>query len=416
MEFRNFISDIDILELRNTPHCRIVLPNEHRTHLIVTGPNGCGKTTFANALTDTLNFNPSQMNQIMKAVAEAESKDESVDKALEGLNSIMRDIFLKSIDDNGLNRVVKTDLSQNFRFFIERDIHRFIVYSSEAHRKGNFSKPSGPSQLPERSSGEKLEQVLVNLDSRSAYLFRNLSRTEDDRERAELQHQYDAIERWFNNFHEALKELLGHDGVKLVSDEKNFNFTIHEDGKEPYGLAQLSDGYSAILKIVSDLMLAMSTDPVESYDMPGVAIIDEIETHLHVALQRKILPFLTRLFPNIQFVVTTHSPFILSSIANAVIFDMSTYKTYRDFSQYSYSNIIEDYFDESQYSDNILARLHEAVKCLMKEVISDVDKKTILDFDAYVNASDLDAVPVELKTKWDEVKLANFDKYYGLLQ
>ncbi len=36
----------------------------------------------------------------------------------------------------------------------------------------------------------------------------------------------------------------------------------------------------------------------------------------------KILPILTMLFPNIQFIITTHSPFILSSISNAVIYDL----------------------------------------------------------------------------------------------
>ena len=48
------------------------------------------------------------------------------------------------------------------------------------------------------------------------------------------------------------------------------------------------------------------------YDLQGIVLIDEIETHLHVELQKKILPFLTNFFPNIQFVITTHSPFILN--------------------------------------------------------------------------------------------------------
>lgn len=416
MAFKNFISRIDILELRNTPQCKIELSDDRRNHLIITGPNGCGKTTLANALNDTLNFTPTNLVDILKTVKSEEAEGLSIESAFERYNSVGKRIFFKSIDTNQFNKIVKTDLSQEWRFYFERARHNFIVYCSDAHRKGVFVKPSGPSQLPDRSSGEKLEQVLVNLDSRSAYLFRNISRTEDEEKKRELQRQYDAIDQWFTNFKDALKELLGHSEFKLVSDEKNFNFSIHEDKKEPYGLSQLSDGYSAILKIVSDLMLAMTTDPVESYDMSGVAIIDEIETHLHVALQRKILPFLTRLFPNIQFIVTTHSPFILNSIENAVIFDMATYKTYRDFSQYSYSNIVEDYFEASQYSESILTRLQDVVKRLKEDVISEEDKKAILEFDRYVNDQDLNAVPMELKMKWDDVKLANFDKYYGLIQ
>ena len=46
------------------------------------------------------------------------------------------------------------------------------------------------------------------------------------------------------------------------------------------------------------------------YDVQGIALVDEIETHLHIDLQKKILPFLTNFFPKIQFIVTTHSPFV----------------------------------------------------------------------------------------------------------
>jgi hypothetical protein len=47
---------------------------------------------------------------------------------------------------------------------------------------------------------------------------------------------------------------------------------------------------------------------------PAVVIIDEIELHLHPGLQRTILPTLRRVFPNTQFIVTTHSPQVLSSV------------------------------------------------------------------------------------------------------
>ena len=50
--------------------------------------------------------------------------------------------------------------------------------------------------------------------------------------------------------------------------------------------------------------------------------IDEIEAHLHIELQKKVLPFLTASFPKVQFIVSTHSPFVLSSIENAVVYDL----------------------------------------------------------------------------------------------
>ena len=63
-------------------------------------------------------------------------------------------------------------------------------------------------------------------------------------------------------------------------------------------------------------------EEISQYNAQGIVLIDELETHLHIELQKKILPFLTEFFPNIQFIVTTHSPYILNSISNAKAYDL----------------------------------------------------------------------------------------------
>lgn len=50
----------------------------------------------------------------------------------------------------------------------------------------------------------------------------------------------------------------------------------------------------------------------------GIVLIDEIELHLHPKWQGKIVPVLMDTFPNIQFIITTHSPKVLSEIKNDV--------------------------------------------------------------------------------------------------
>ncbi len=52
-------------------------------------------------------------------------------------------------------------------------------------------------------------------------------------------------------------------------------------------------------------------DPLEGQ---GVVLIDEFELHMHVSWQRKIINVLKRTFPNIQFVITTHSPQVLGEV------------------------------------------------------------------------------------------------------
>ena len=74
---------------------------------------------------------------------------------------------------------------------------------------------------------------------------------------------------------------------------------------------------------------------VDVYDKEGIVLIDEVETHLHLELQRQIMPLLTSVFPNIQFIVSTHSPFVLSSIKDAVAYDMERHEVIGDLTDYS---------------------------------------------------------------------------------
>jgi len=79
--------------------------------------------------------------------------------------------------------------------------------------------------------------------------------------------------------------------------------------------AELSDGYQAILVVVLDLILRYYSlffegDPLEGSALVG---IDEIELHLHPSWQRTVLPQLTNLFKNTQFILTTHSPIVVQA-------------------------------------------------------------------------------------------------------
>ncbi len=85
-------------------------------------------------------------------------------------------------------------------------------------------------------------------------------------------------------------------------------------------LQQLSDGYRAATALVVDLLRNMyarfgtlSLEQVEDVSVithDGVVLIDEVETHLHISWQREIGFWLKKHFPNIQFLVSTHSPFV----------------------------------------------------------------------------------------------------------
>ena len=134
------------------------------------------------------------------------------------------------------------------------------------------------------------------------------------------------------------------------------------EGLESYGFDALSDGCSSVIQILCDLMKRMDHDWLQSgtfsaYDVGGVVLIDALETHLHISLQCKILSFLTKFFPRLQFIVSTHSPYILSSISNAKVYDLKRRVEAEDLSGYSADELVEGHFGAEEYADQIIEKL-----------------------------------------------------------
>lgn len=128
---------------------------------------------------------------------------------------------------------------------------------------------------------------------------------------------------------EAVKAFIGkgllHEGVSLAD--------INPDGvffDTPFGthvqMAELSDGYRTVLAFALDLLRHIShafdfpnvvelNDGAERVTAEGVVLIDEIDSHLHPSWQRTIGTWLHTRFPNIQFIVATHSPLIPTRVS-----------------------------------------------------------------------------------------------------
>ena len=89
-------------------------------------------------------------------------------------------------------------------------------------------------------------------------------------------------------------------------------------------ISQLSDGYRVVLGLVMDLarrMAQANSKPASDgmqimnpLNLPAIALIDEVDLHLHPAWQQHVLTDLIRTFPGTQFIVTTHSPQVLSTV------------------------------------------------------------------------------------------------------
>jgi predicted ATP-binding protein involved in virulence len=133
----------------------------------------------------------------------------------------------------------------------------------------------------------------------------------------------------------------------------------------PLDVAQLSDGEKALLAMTGDIARRMVLADSVSDDPLGqeaVVLIDEIELHLHPGLQRTILARLRDAFPKTQFIVTTHSPQVLSSVHARnvrLLRDFQVVPLERETWRRDTNRILESVFHDPGRPPEIAAKLNE---------------------------------------------------------
>ncbi len=104
--------------------------------------------------------------------------------------------------------------------------------------------------------------------------------------------------------------------IEPTTDIREYRLVLKK-GNVEVEADQLSSGEKSMLILIADiarrlcLLNPKSDNPLHGQ---GIVLIDEIDLHLHPKLQRQIIPKLQAIFPNIQFVVTTHSPLVISNL------------------------------------------------------------------------------------------------------
>ncbi|HEX8826455.1 MAG TPA: AAA family ATPase [Archangium sp.] len=109
---------------------------------------------------------------------------------------------------------------------------------------------------------------------------------------------------------------------ELRIERQNKRMSIRK-GDEVLDVDQLSSGEKSLLALVADLSrrLSLANPGAENpCSGSGVVLIDEVDLHLHPRWQRRLLPALERTFPQCQFIVTTHSPQVISEVKPECIY------------------------------------------------------------------------------------------------
>lgn len=362
-----YITKLILENVRNLNYTEIPLANDEKKHLIFTGKNGSGKTTV-----------------------------------LEGLSWYLDALTNMNAEDIKNGTIVEMNYS-NDEVRSAFKSGKFIIAYYEAER--NFS-----ADAPNHVSKVRLEQSYAIYEKPRKEFIKyllDLKMTQALAATSGKQEKAQGIQEWFDNFEHFLQNLFENNKLSLEFDEDTFQFTIQEPEKETYDFNTLSSGYAAALDIVVDIMIRMEkqTNRKFQYDLPGIALIDEIETHLHLELQKKILGLLTTMFPNIQFIVTTHSPFILNSLENVVIYDLEQHLLVENgLADIPYDGIVEGYFKADKLSDKLKEKFARYQVLVHKETLTDNDFEEIANLEMFLEEIP-DYLALGITTEYQRLKL-----------
>lgn len=373
-----YIKNIHVNQLYHLHDFDIPIADEKTPHLMLTGKNGSGKTVLLNAIATFLDI--VRNDKSLDFTKYRENLEHNRDRLNQDIKDTQRLMRIKNgiaYYQNQVDKVfgqIELDFVDVANLVEDYQKGNFIIAFYQAARKTQMIEPKNPTKPELKVKGEVRSTVtnqFLNFLS-DLKIQEALARNEQQFEDAEQ------IAQWFASFEGLLRQIYQDSKLKLKFNYKDYSFLICTEGKE-FKFTQTSDGFAAILDIVADLILKMQTPDnlTRAYQKKGIVLIDEVETHLHLELQKVIMPILTKVFPNIQFIITTHSPFVLNSLDNAVAFDLEHRKVIDELTQYSYEALAEGYFGVSSESSYAEMQLDTLKELLSKGQITDADKATI---------------------------------------
>jgi predicted ATP-binding protein involved in virulence len=328
-----------------------LFPNQ-RVYTFI-GENGIGKTKFLESLFAILLFTNKQ----------AMKTDSYIQHSLIPFKSAtINDISFSFNENRGFSLG-----NHNYAFILAMHSHP-VVYLSAQHRgainekiyeyeRGNVSKLGNKSK---RQEGY-LEYLLTSFNGNPQHL-KNLNMDSNIEEwivqRALSSNPYQSKE---DNREIEIKTLLSllnkvdhridKDFLEISGDNRVF-LKIENQKRE---ISELSSGFTSILKIIQSIIAGYSyfTNELQIANVPGIILIDEIESHLHNKWQVNIVPLLKELFPKTIFFITTHSPIVISQLKTGEAYrlkrcenDGVVYAELIDYpSKVSFIDLLNDAFD-----------------------------------------------------------------------
>ena len=268
---------------------------------------------------------------------------------LKELTDLFEELYVeKGYDDGDGNWIENEDL-KNMPVFVNYGVNRSVLdIPLRTSKKEQFSKLSAFDKAIESK-----------IDFRTLFMwFRN----QEDIENQEKVRKNKAYEdRSLLAVKRAMLAMLdGFDDIHI--DRSPLAMKVKKDGQY-LKINQLSDGEKCTIALFGDLARRMAlanphlSNPLEGH---GVVLIDELDLHMHTSWQRKVMRVLKETFPNIQFIITTHSPQILGELDDTFnLFYMLrednqvTLKQYKSFIGWDANVILEEIMKTSSVNIGI---------------------------------------------------------------
>jgi predicted ATP-binding protein involved in virulence len=247
--------------------------------------------------------------------------------------SIVRSVVGGGIDNkrkNNKNKLSwsKFDVYDDF-MFDRNDFGEFlnwlIFLSNKSAHENTAALDNPESLIKEIESIDNTIKQLSVVSNIDADIISQLKNSRDEKEsllnKINSASRFSALNLYRDVINTILKFLPEFDDINLVYSESDVKLVLTKKGIE-LDAQQLSQGEKTILTLVGDLSRRLSLlnpNLQNPFEGKGIVLIDEIDLHLHPAWQQRIIERLLTTFPNIQFILSTHSPQVLSTVPSRSI-------------------------------------------------------------------------------------------------
>ncbi|MGR5387982.1 N-6 DNA methylase [Vibrio crassostreae] len=305
----------------------------HESLTVLVGENGAGKTSILEAIScglgPFLTAMPDAKGKLIRKSDVHVGPNGVADSArisIDTNSSLSWDLATKGSDRNNLAKIGTQALSDYANQIVDSDEEYPLIayYGTNRALSSSSGKVSiSPFEVVQRSEGyDSALDAKINYGSLKNWFSKievDELKLRDENKNHSFVHPAKALVT------SAVKTMV--ERAEDVAFDKATNDVVVSWKNEDeeiicLGLEQLSEGYRNMVALTIDLVRrAYLLNPTSKspLDVSGVVLIDEIELHLHPRWQQVVLKDLTTLFPNVQFVVTTHSPQVLTTVEGECI-------------------------------------------------------------------------------------------------